>query len=205
MNPFLDATGDLPTLRRVIESELTCAVGNPAHAWNLAVLGTQNVHGPAVRTLVLRRFSPTERSLLWHTDRRSSKVEQLTQNAACSLLFWNPELRVQLVLHCTGSILTDGPVWEQEWNRSTLTSRRAYLGEFASGLPTEQVSVNFPPELTSRPPTELESQAGKTNFVVLQTLIDRMDLLVLKQTGNIRASFQWQERLCGWRPTWLTP
>jgi hypothetical protein len=62
----------------------------------------------------------------------------------------------------------------------------------------------LPEEITDRNPTKEESEAGKTNFVVVSSTIDSMDCLELDVKGNRRSLFVWNEK--GELETkWLTP
>ncbi len=208
MNPFLDAIPDLTSLRETIWQELTLATSDSDEPWFLGVFGTLGLSSPELRTLVLRRVEQRSRSLIWHTDLRSEKFSQLERAEATSVHFWNPIHRVQLVVRGESQTFSSGDIVDQEWESSQLSSRRAYLGEFPPGTESDTMTVNFPAEFETRPPTETESQAGKQNFGVISTVVREMDLLILRQTGNVRAKYCWNDHDLGkpfWEETWVCP
>lgn len=210
VNPFLDALPDSADLHSVTWNELAAAAGDPDHPWGLATMSTvthikttaQPV--PVSRILVLRRFALSDSTLLWHTDVRSAKVQQLEKNSQTSILFWHPIFRIQLaIIGCT-EVIEQGKLFESEWENSSLTSRRAYLGELAPGSSCDEMDVNFPSEYSERPPTEEESSAGKENFVVLKTTIKQFNLLILRQAGNVRVEYT-RDEANSWKSCWQSP
>ncbi len=205
---LMDHLNDLVKLRTLIWERLEAAAGDSAQPWSLAQFASQSKQGPELRTLVLRRCQPESRTLSWHTDLRSPKCQQILDDCKTSVLFWDPTENVQLTLRGTSVVRSIGPRVDEEWERSALTSRRAYLGELSPGTKQDQLCVNFPEEFIDRPPTEEESQSGKANFGVITTRIQEMDLLILKQSGNVRAKFYWNAEKSGdgtWEESWVCP
>ncbi|MEW4490098.1 pyridoxamine 5'-phosphate oxidase family protein [Thalassoglobus sp. JC818] len=202
-NPFTTLIGDLDRLFDQCWTELEAGAVEPDHPWKLATLGTVDDDGPKVRTLVVRGIDRSDDQLTFHTDGRSQKIAQIADNPATSILMWHPHLRVQLTLAGESQVLRSGETWEREWNQSALTSRRAYLGEAAPGTIANAPDVNFPGQFSDRPPTDAESLAGQENFAVVQTSITQMDLLILQQSGNLRA--QWTKQNNQWFGNWVAP
>lgn len=210
-NPFLDAIPDLGELTEVIWRELEQSSAQPDAPWGLGSFATVTQESdatcpaPSVRMLVLRRADPESRYLIWHTDRRSTKIHELTRNGQSSVLFWSPELRVQLVIRGITDVYEAGELFDAEWNGSQLTSRRAYLGDSAPGTEADSMCVNFPEIFQSRPPTKAESEPGRKHFAVLLTKVSMMDLLILQKSGNVRANFVWSEAEDSWNSFWVCP
>lgn len=205
-NPFLASLNDLSKLYQVIWGELEISARKPNLPWGMAVLGSCDADDvPQLRTLVLRNVHQPERELTWHTDRRSRKFQQLSCNRQSSLLFWNPEVRVQLNLWGISTLHNQGERFDQEWELSELASRRAYLGDLAPGDAMPELGINFPPQLQHRPPTQQESLPGKANFGVIVTQVERMEILILRQIGNVRAQFVWSESDQAWNSNWQAP
>ena len=132
-------------------------------------------------------------------------MEQLQNNGESSILFWSPNHRVQLTIRGKTQVITEGKLWEEAWESSQFTSRRAYLGKQAPGAVTSEMNVNFPDEFTSRPPNATESLVGKANFAVLKTIANEMDFLLLRQSGNVRARLTWDTVELNWNSAWVCP
>ncbi len=207
-NPFLNALPDLAKLRETVWRELANATGDTNQPWFLGSFGSLGESSPEIRTLVLRRVEVGSRSLIWHSDVRSPKFSQLERAGETSVHFWTPTHRVQLVVRGESQTLSSGELVDQEWKSSQLTSRRAYLGKMPPGAKADAMTVNFPTEFETRPPTDAESQAGKENFGVISTVVQEMDLLILRQTGNVRAMYRWNDHDLAnqqWEETWICP
>ncbi|TWT57467.1 pyridoxamine 5'-phosphate oxidase [Thalassoglobus neptunius] len=202
-HPFTTRIGDLDQLRDQCWTELEAGSQTPDHPWKLGAFGTVADDGPRVRMLVVRNVDRDAGQLVFYTDVRSSKVDQIAKSPATSILLWHPQLRMQLTVSGQSHVLSSGEIWEREWKESALTSRRAYLGEDAPGTVADGPNVNFPSQFTDRPPTGAESLSGQKNFAVIQTTVTQMDLLILQQSGNIRA--QWTLTNRQWSGNWIAP
>lgn len=204
---FLSRLPDLHAIRELCWEELRVAAGNPDHPWCFCVFGTSEGQHPHLRMLVVREVDLSTWELTFHTDRRSPKVAQIFKNPATSIHFWNPAARVQLVLTGVSSVIVDEAIVKEQWERSSLTSRRAYLGSLPPGETADQPCVNFPSELIERPPSLKESEAGQENFAVIKTHVNAMDFLLLKQSGNVRAKFahSTDSEMSHWLGAWVAP
>ncbi len=208
MKTFVNLFDDFEKLATQIWSNLESSAGEPDQPWSLAQFASLSKQGPELRTLVLRRCEPESRTLTWHTDLRSPKCQQILKDCRTSVLFWDPAERVQLTLRGTSVVRSIGPRVDEAWEQSKLISRRAYLGSLSPGTRQEQMCVNFPKEFADSPPSEEESEEGKTNFGVITTRIQEMDLVILRQSGNVRAKFYWNAEESGegnWEASWVCP
>ena len=207
-NRFLNSLGDLSKLCKTCWNDLASALGNSDHPWFLSSFATCDEYIPHVRLLVLRDVDADENSIVFHTDSRSEKISQVRNHPTTSALFWNPDDRVQLILHGESNVQTTGKIVDEQWSLCALTSRRAYLGELPPGEPADEMCVNFPEELASRPPSPEETESGRENFAVIAMSVISMDVLLLRQQGNVRARFDWKakDNLNGrWHGQWVAP
>ena len=82
--------------------ELERASSTPDHPFGLCSLATNEIKAGVKQRLVIFRKLTSHQNLLFYTDSRSDKIEQLHNNAAASVLFYNPKLHLQkLKVHCT--------------------------------------------------------------------------------------------------------
>lgn len=183
--------------------QLQAAPKSHKHPWHLGVIATVNDARPHLRTVVLRHSTPEPLTLRCHTDMRSPKVAHLESNARLEWLFYQPSTRIQLRCSGWGKIIRDGETWERAWKATNLSSRRCYLAPHAPGEAADAASINLPAELSSRDPTQEESEQGAVNFGLVECGIDRLDWLYLKHTGHVR--FQANLSDGTWNPIWATP
>lgn len=180
--------------------------GHPLHT---PVLGTMSNGVPALRTVVLRGVEPEARALVLHTHRGAAKLDQLREQPACQWLFYSAADKVQIQANALASLHHLDDVAQADWAATSLSSRRIYCTVEAPGeaFPPETGPVSgLPPELESRQPTEQESERlGWPNFVVVRTVVTRLEFLYLQASGNRRAAWEWTGAGEGPHASWLVP
>lgn len=158
---------------------------------------------PSPRIMVLRDVAETCCTFRFHTDARSPKAAQIDAGGPVSILGYDPEARVQLIMRGVGRIEVSGETAEHAWETSALSSRRCYLAAHPPGTQAAVATSGLPEALRTRSPTAPESAAGRENFCIL--IIDAVELewLKLSSCGNQRALFQ--RSGSNWTGAWITP
>ncbi|MCU0316629.1 MAG: pyridoxamine 5'-phosphate oxidase family protein [Fimbriimonadaceae bacterium] len=190
------------TVREVWE-ELEAAVVQRKSLFHTPVVATFDGKVPSARTVVLRGVNQAERTLRFHTDRRSSKVRALDKFPALAWHFYDHREKLQIRCVSTAHVLFEGPVWEEAWSQTQLLSRRCYLSEVAPGSVVAEAYPGFPCELVGREPTLEESEPGKENFCCVVGVVSKIEILSLRFEGHERVLFEWDE--VAWRESWLAP
>jgi len=167
----------------------------PFHTPSIATLNQGEV---SLRTVVLRKALAKERELRFHTDIRSPKWQDLTQNPSISALFYDAIDRIQIrvkgkaILHQTNEITAEA------WQKTTLSSRCCYLTELSpssfsaistSGLSEDIEQENF---------TLAESEKGYANFGIVSIHVQSIDWLWLNHAGHRRAFFDYEKDSFHW-------
>jgi len=167
----------------------------PFHTPSIATLNQGEV---SLRTVVLRKALAKERELRFHTDIRSPKWQDLTQNPSISALFYDAIDRIQIrvkgkaILHQTNDITAEA------WQKTTLSSRCCYLTELSpssfsaistSGLSEDIEQENF---------TLAESEEGYANFGIVSIHVQSIDWLWLNHAGHRRAFFDYEKDSFHW-------
>jgi pyridoxamine 5'-phosphate oxidase len=176
---------------------------SPLHTPTLATIGIDG--SPQTRTVVFRKFLPEERILLFHTDTRSPKIDEIKVNPKVAWLFYHPNEKMQFRIRGLATIHSDSDDelkisrWQATWN----FGRRCYMGEAPSQV-AENVTSGMPETIKHREPTTDESEVGFHNFAVISTKITSIDCLELYAAGNRRSLFTWDEN-GNLETNWLTP
>ncbi len=191
------------TLLQEIWNGLERGVADSHHAFHTPVLGTFSQRGISLRTVVLRKAQPAQRTLICHTDVRSDKVTELRQNEAVSWMFYSPEDKIQIRAEGTAKVYHQDEIAQEGWQNSRLSSRRAYVALTGPGTPTPEPESGLPDFLIDRSPTLEESEAGWPNFAVIVCTIERFDWLYLAAKGHQRAQFSWNGT--AFDATWTIP
>ena len=154
---------------------------------------------PAVRTVVLRRVSREQRSVVFHTDVRSTKVSELRRDPRISLVGCDLDGGIQVRLHGVARIVETPSETRAAWNSSRPRTLIVYRTPLAPATP-----VASPAEAHAKTHTEdLDSSAGFENFCLIDVTVSRIDYLDLNPAGHMRASLVFEEGK--WRGTWLAP
>jgi hypothetical protein len=194
------------TLEKVLTSIwelISDGTANSNKSFHTPVIGTVTNDSASIRTVVLRKFDLEKLLLIFHTDIRSNKIQELIDNSNLTWLFYDPTERVQVRILSSAVILTDGDLFEAQWNSTQLMSRRCYTITEKPGTITASPSSGIPNKFVERLITESESELGKGNFAVVASRIKSINWLFLKSSGNISAEFNFTEN--GIIQNWIIP
>ena len=167
----------------------------PFHTPSIATLHQGEV---SLRTVVLRKTLPTERELRFHTDVRSPKWQELSQNPSISALFYDAIDRIQLrvkgnaVLHHKNEITTEA------WQKTSLSSRKCYLTLFSPSSFTEESTSGLTDDIEHENFTLAESESGYFNFGIVSIQVQSIDWLWLNHAGHRRAYFDYEKGVNSW-------
>jgi pyridoxamine 5'-phosphate oxidase len=164
--------------------------------WHAAALATVNNGQPALRTVVLRAADPAARTLLFFSDARANKIQQLMQRPRVEWLFYDPADRVQLRAQAKAVVHQDDPVAEATWSAKPDLNYLHYLSPLPPG-------TGLPAFLPVEDTLAQEQEIAYRNFAVVVTTVDRFDWLGLDETSHRRASFQWDGD--HFDPRWMVP
>jgi 3-hydroxyisobutyrate dehydrogenase len=167
----------------------------PFHTPSIATLHQGEV---SLRTVVLRKTLPTERELRFHTDIRSPKWQELSQNPSISALFYDAIDRIQLrvkgkaVLHHTNEITAEA------WQKTSLSSRKCYLTRFSPSSFSEESTSGLTDDIEHENFTLAESESGYSNFGIVSIHVQSIDWLWLNHAGHRRAFFDYEKGSFQW-------
>ena len=180
---------DLEKIVDQIWSYLSEGAAGSRSSFHLASLGTVKDNFPKVRTVVLRKVIREENSLIFHTDRRSSKYDEIQSNGNVSLLFYSKEDKIQIRIEGTATIHENDQLVETQWQNSSISSRKCYLAAPGPGTETLMPGSGIPAVFENRLPDEEESEAGRENFCAVKIKVRKIDWLYLRSSGHLRAMF----------------
>ena len=167
----------------------------PFHTPSIATLHQGEVN---LRTVVLRKTLATERELRFHTDIRSPKWQELSQNPSISALFYDAIDRIQLrvkgkaVLHHTNEITAEA------WQKTSLSSRKCYLTRFSPSSYTDVSTSGLTDDIEHENFTLAESESGYSNFGIVSIQVQSIDWLWLNHAGHRRAFFDYEKGSFQW-------
>jgi pyridoxamine 5'-phosphate oxidase len=165
------------------------------------VSSVDHTGSPQQRVMVLRKCDESARTMRFHTDLRSAKVDQLS--GRISILGYDPTAKIQIRVGGTAQIDTVSAIADAAWAASNASSRRCYLAEPRPGTVSETPSSGLPLSFENRVPSIEETLPGRPNFAVLMVTLDTLEWLYLAHDGHRRAKFEVEGSV--WNGMWLVP
>ncbi len=159
------------------------------HAFHCPSIATIKDEFPEIRTVVLRKVLQEERTLIFHTDSRSPKINQIRDNNRISWLFYDPKSRIQLRIKTVATIHQEDELSSKRWNDSSVESRKCYLVQPAPSTLAEFPTDGLPEHLDISNLSEEIMTAANKNFSVVKNLVVEIDWLFLNHDGHRRAKF----------------
>lgn len=166
------------------------------------VIASRTASGADARTVVLRQVDAARKYVWFYTDVRAAKVMQLEAFPDACLLFWDDRQKIQLRLTVETHLHTNDYVADEHWKATGVVNRKNYLSEYEPGSEQPKPYPGFPTHLGADLPSPEESEAGRTNFAVIECRVLAMDYLQLSRDGQVRALFQYEPES---KMTWLAP
>ena len=188
------------TLEETLEASIKVlenAGENRRNLFHTPVLSTISDSKINSRVIVLRAFDPEKRTLRIHTDSRSRKIKDVSENSDATLLGYDPGLKIQLKLH--GSIDThyQDNIADLAWRDSQEMSKVCYS---ISESPGKEIDDPGKYDVDSE---NINIDEGYKNFAVINFHFNSLEFLYLRSSGHRRSIHVWEtEEL---RSNWMVP
>ncbi|GAA4835447.1 pyridoxamine 5'-phosphate oxidase family protein [Algivirga pacifica] len=169
----------------------TLASSSARHPFHQVVLATHTAKAPGLRTVIFRGLDEQKRLKVF-TDYRSSKVLELKKYPEASLLFYDPEVRIQLKINVQVQIHYDDQVSQQYWKQ--VQQGRGWK---------DYSSVASPGMILQDPTYAYEWSQEEQQFCVLLMRATEVEVLQLRKQGHLRAKFERGEEQ--WKQCWIAP
>ncbi len=189
---------DLEALEKDCWIRLVNGATKSRDSFHTPCIATLNKGESSLRTVVLRKASPLEKELCFHTDIRSPKWSELKINSSISGLFYDATARIQLRIKGIAELHYNDEIAAEAWQKTALSSRKSYLTDLSpssfidfpsSGLSIEIEQDNF---------TWEDSEIGQQNFGVVCIHVESIDWLYLHHAGHRRAFFDYKQECNLW-------
>jgi pyridoxamine 5'-phosphate oxidase len=157
---------------------------------------------PNAYTVVLRDVEPAERQLIFYTDQRSEKVQQIKDNPNLTAVYYDDVTHIQLILKGEATINYQNDIAKEHWLQSGFKVRRSYLAQQAPSSVLNEEGDGL--EYLSSKKFDDNDTAGFENFAVVILKVDFLEYLRLHREGNRRARFT-VKPYSGWMGEWIVP
>lgn len=177
------------------------------HPLRTPVVGTVGSGGrqAELRTVVLRAVDPAARRLTFYTDRRSPKVEQLRQSQRVSWLFYDPGLALQIRATGEAVLHSRDEAAASAWRSLPAEHRKNYGATMPSGTAIEAPGQELPALWMENPPALEHTDYAFDHFLLVATVVEEIEGLLLHEQGHRRAQFRWSGEKQVWKGGWIVP
>ncbi|NJL75218.1 MAG: hypothetical protein HC892_09500 [Saprospiraceae bacterium] len=167
------------------------------------VMATYDGKQPNARTVVLRETIIDTRTLLFFTDVRSAKIDELNHCPFATFVFWNPGKHIQIRAKGQLTLHHKDQLALEKWKQLPPRNRKDYATLQAPGALVETADNHLPDFWSEENLSISQTDTFVENFVVLEAVINQLDWLFLNRIGHKRASFEWNGT--HWLKSWLVP
>jgi len=186
---LFDGHTSLEEVFRRVKQELIEGALSPNHPFRFFPLST---HGSESRYVVLREFTD-DLTFYFFTDSRSSKVGQMMSKPQVSLLFYHPEMRVQIRVKGRAQVHHQDDTTVLFWQNIQGEARKAYGPLVHPGH-----RIDHPSDAHTWP-----ESIDDRFFTVVEVVADKLDVMQLDGFIHIRAGFE--RKGADWELQWLAP
>lgn len=161
--------------------------GHPFKVCSLATFESQN---HIKQRIVNLREVTFDKTLLFYTDSRSSKIDQIDNNPNASVLFYDHRIKLQVIIRGIIKIHSNDEIWEDHCIK-------------IEGRSINDYNTLYPPGKKINNPLAVK-RTQKINFAVLELVPENMEYLKLRDEPNrIRAVFTKENE--EWNKKFLIP
>ncbi len=157
---------------------------------------------PNAYTVVLREVLPDEHQVIFHTDFRSEKVNEIKSKPNLTIVYYDDADHVQIILKGKVAIHYLDDVAKQQWQQSGFKSRRNYLTQKAPSSPLKEEGSGL--EYLGDKKFDDNDLSGYENFAVVILDVNALEYLQLNKDGNRRGRFKAEQKNV-WIGEWITP
>ena len=188
--PILSCYDDLAASAAYGWSMLERGVKDRKSAFHTPSVATLTAEGaPTIRTVVLRGCDTQNKTVRFHTDTRSGKIAELTQNPQAALHFYDANAKIQLRLAAKLETAS-GATYDAAWANTRPMSRECYqVTQSPGSLIDDPYQVAFDAAAT---------QDGEAHFAPVVAHILKMEWLYLAARGHRRALFDFEQDTQNW-------
>ena len=156
-------------------------VKNKKSAFHYPTIATGNERRFNLRTVILREVVRDSHIIIFHTDIRSKKIEELKSNNRLHLHVYDKKNKIQIQAEGKAEIFNKVKLNELTWNSLSNNTKSAYLIKETPGIKIKS-EKDF---------SYLDEKKGFRNFAIVKVGIKKITFLNLNYDGNKKAFFEY--------------
>ena len=175
------STNNLNKIEQLIWDFFQQGVKNKKSAFHYPTIATGNERRFNLRTVILREVVRESHIIIFHTDIRSKKIEELKSNNRLHLHVYDKKNKIQIQAEGKAEIFNKVKLNELTWNSLSNNTKSAYLIKETPGIKIKsEKDFNY-----------LDEKKGFRNFAIVKVGIKKITFLNLNYDGNKKAFFEY--------------
>ncbi|MBC8299920.1 MAG: pyridoxamine 5'-phosphate oxidase family protein [Pelagibacterales bacterium] len=162
------------------------------HTFSLATCSQNQVSN---RTVVLRDCNKKDRTMSFHTNNLSKKIDDINLNPIVECIFYSKINKTQIRISGIAEIFTMNNICEKKWVEMSSQSKQCYFQNIAPGE-----IIDNPNQVQMENPDDLNIISK--NFAIIKINISMIDWLYLSSKGHRRVKFDKNRDFEG---SWASP
>jgi prepilin-type processing-associated H-X9-DG protein len=180
----------LEDLEQFIWKKLVTGSVKKKNGFRTMCVGTVNQKlESSLRIVVNRKADELKKEIIFHTDNRSRKFDDLQRDPRLSLLFYDGRQKIQILIKAHAKIHTNDSLKNERWKATSMQARLGYMTIDPPNTPSRLATLGYHEQFTINKPTETESDLYKENFSVIVCQAYELEFLYLGYHGNRKANF----------------
>ena len=162
------------------------------HTFSLATFSQNQLSN---RTVVLRDCNKKDRTMSFHTNNLSKKIDDINLNPIVECIFYSKINKTQIRISGIAEIFTMNNICEKKWVEMSSQSKQCYFQNIAPGE-----IIDNPNQVQMENPDDLNIISE--NFAIIKINISMIDWLYLSSKGHRRVKFDKNRDFEG---SWASP
>ena len=142
---------------------------------------------PSIRTVVLRHVDKDFNTIGFHTDIRSNKINEISNNSNVSVLLYDHDQKIQVKLYGNAELNHKNDKTKLIWSKIRPFSKKCYLVQNSPGASSELPTSGYSADIEKIQPDDKTLEKGYENFALIEIKIKKLEWLYLHKDGHRRA------------------
>ena len=187
------SVSNLKKIDKLIWDFLKQGVKNRKSAFHYPTVATSSIKTFSLRTVITREIIIKDRVIIFHTDIRSKKIQDLKQNNLIIFHIYDKKNNIQIQAEGKVKIFNKSKQTERVWNSLSNKTKASYLIKENPGK-----KINNEKDFSY-----LSDKEGYQNFTIVKTRINKITYLQLNFDGNKKAKIIYEKK--NTKYYWLAP
>lgn len=188
-----DVNYNLSGLEELAWRKLVNGYSKKKNGFRTMCVGTISTKNDAsLRIVINRKVDEMQKTIYFHSDNRSRKIQDLESDDRITLLFYDARQNIQITAKAKATIHSNDALALNKWRTTSPQARLGYMTIEAPNTKSDKPTLGYEECFSEIKPTETESDLFQKNFSVVACQVYELEFLYLNYLGNRKANFYYK-------------